>query len=775
MIRNILGGLFFLSFTTLCSAQTFNKTETGIKTTSQAMDIEVQFYSPKIVRVSKSPQGRTFKKESLSVIMKPGKTAIDVSQANSVVSMKSSSLIVELNLETGKVVFKELSGKQLLTEKDYGTQFTAIKDVNKDAFNIRQAFLLDQDEPIYGLGQQQNGKMNQRGQKVYLRQDNMKVCIPFFQSIKGYGLFWDNYSPTTFTDNLQETSFDSEVGECSDYYFMLGGNADGVIAEMRNLTGQAPLMPLWVFGFSQSRERYKTQAELLEVVQKYRTLKVPLDGIIQDWQYWGKDSNWNAMSFQPSIFPDPKGMVDQVHKMNAHIFIVAWPGVGPLTKQYAEFKEKNMLINFDTWPPKGGVKPYDVYNPAARDIYWSYLNKGIFSLGTDAWWLDSSEPDHINMKDRDFDQPTFLGSFRSVRNAFPLQHVSGVYTNQRKTTSDKRVVILTRSAFAGQQRYSAYTWSGDVGSNWATFRRQIPAGLNFSLTAIPYWNTDIGGFFAGQFVKGGGAKNPDFQELYVRWMQFATFTPMMRSHGTDIPREIYQFGERGQWPFDVQEKFINLRYSLLPYNYSTAWQVTNNSGSFMRALCMDFQKDKRVYNIDNEFMFGKSFLVMPVTEKGSKSQQVYLPEGTGWFDFWTNKFTEGGTEVTRETPMDIVPLYVRAGSIIPFGPNVQYAQEKKWDNLELRIYSGANGEFTLYEDENNNYNYEKGKYSEIKFRWNDKQRTLEISDRKGSFPKMLKARKFKVLVIDGSSAGTEAIFNITKNVNYNGKRTTVRL
>jgi len=766
--------LVLFSSEALC--QSFSKTGSGLKTTVDGLNIEVQFFSQKIVRILKSPEGTAFKKESLSVNKKPEDTRVDISEQNNVVTVKSDALQVALNLQTGKVSFRNAAAGELLTEKDYGAQFTAIKDVDKNTFAVRQAFRLDKDEPIYGVGQQQNGKLNQRNQKVYLRQDNMKVCIPFFQSIKGYGIFWDNYSPTTFTDNLQETSFDSEVGDCADYYFMLGGSADGVVAQMRDLTGQAPMFPLWVYGFNQSRERYQNQWQLVDVVKKYRELKVPLDGIIQDWQYWGKDSNWNAMSFDPKTFPNPKGMIDTVHDMKAHIFVVAWPGFGPKTELYKEFKDKKMLLNFQTWPPKDGVTPYDPYNPVACDMYWEHLNKGVFSLDVDAWWLDSSEPDHMNVKEKDFDLSTYFGTFRSVRNAYPLMHVGGVSTHQRETTSKKRVTILTRSAFAGQQRYGANSWSGDVVSNWPTFRKQIPAGLNFSLTGLPYWNTDIGGFFAGGFGKGGGNKNPEFQELYTRWMQFATFTPMMRSHGTDFPREIYQWGKRGEWPFDVQEKFINLRYSLLPYQYSAAWNVTKNAGSIIRALMMDFINDKKVYDIDNEYMFGKSFLVSPVTEKGLKSQSVYLPAGATWFDFWTGETLQGGTTVDRATPIEILPLYVKAGSIIPWGPKVQYAEEKRWDNLELRIYPGADADFTLYEDENDNYNYEKGAYAEISFHWNDATHTLTIDNRKGSFPKMLSSRKFNAVVVKPGH-GSEAVLttNADKVVTYKGKRMDVKL
>lgn len=768
--------LFLVSIANTAFSQSVQKTNSGVKALVNDVDIEITFYSPNIVRVVKSPQGTTYKKESLSVIKIPSAVQLTIDQQDGLATVKSDSLEVKLSLQTGRISFVNRNGNMLLSEKDYGIQFTPVKDAGRPTFDVRQAFVLDKDEVIYGLGQQQNGGMSQRHQKVYLRQDNMKVCIPFFQSVKGYGLFWDNYAPTTFTDNLQETSFDAEAGDGADYYFLNGGNAAGVVAQMRSLTGQAPLMPLWVYGFNQSRERYKTQYELVDVVRKYRSLKVPLDGIVQDWQYWGRDSNWNAMSFDPSTFPAPQQMVDSVHRMNAHLFIVAWPGFGPLTRQYKELESKKMLLHFETWPPNSGTIPYDVYNPEARDIYWKYLSEGIFALDTDAWWLDSSEPDHVNLKEKDFDLHTHLGSFRSVRNAFPLQHVGGVYDHQRRETGKKRVSILTRSAFAGQQRYAANTWSGDVVSSWESFRKQVPAALNFSLSGIPYWNADIGGFFAGAFVKGGGAKNPEFQDLYTRWLQFAVFTPMMRSHGTDIPREIYQFGDRGDWAFDVQEKYINLRYSLLPYLYSTAWEVTNRSGSFMRPLFMDFINDKEVYNIGSEYMFGSSMLVSPVTEREAGQQSVYLPKGASWIDFWTGETIDGGKTLTKATPRDILPLYVKGGSIIPWGPKVQYAAEKKWDDLEIRVYPGADADFILYEDEGDSYNYEKGSYTEIAFHWDDHSRKLTIDTRKGSFPGMLNSRKFNVVLVNkqnGIGSGSASKFD--RKVVYSGKSTVVSL
>ncbi len=774
----LLAGIGSFVFLQKLRAQSnYKKTVDGVNATVNGVHIELEVYDADIIRVIKYPEGLHFIKNSLAVIKRPdGNIAKKVFERGNLIVLETSALKATLDRSTGKVSFSKLNNDLLFSERDNGAVFRPDKNADLNSYDVKQSFVLDANEVIYGLGEQQNGRLNQRGQDNLLVQGNGKVSIPFFQSIKGYGIYWDNYSPTRFIDNKAGTSFDSQVGNGIDYYFMKGANGDSVVAQMRFLTGQAPLLPLWVYGYNQSKERYKTQFELLDVVKKYRALHVPLDGIIQDWQYWGTDSNWNAMSFDSIRFPRPKKMIDSVHQLHAHIFIVAWPGFGPKTKQYSEFKKKSMLLNFDTWPPNSGTKVYDVYDPIARDIYWRYLNKGVFSLGSDAWWLDSSEPDHLNEKDSDFNQHTYLGTYRSVRNAFPLEHIKGVYAHQRQTTSKKRVVILTRSAFAGQQRFASNTWSGDVRSSWESFRNQIPAGLNFSLTGLPYWNTDIGGFFANDYVKGGGAKNPAFQELYTRWLQFGTFMPMMRSHGTAIPREIYQFGKKGDRIYDVLEKYIKLRYSILPYLYSTAWQVTNHSGSFMRALAIDFIKDRNVYNIGGEYMFGKSFLVSPVTEKGAKEQQVYLPAGASWYDFWTGALLKGGQSIHRATPIEIMPLYVRAGSIIPWGPEVQYATEKKWDNLELRIYPGADADFTLYEDENDNYDYEKGLYSEIKFHWDDKVHELTIDKKNGHFPGMLQARKFKiVLVKQDHGSGSNLTMNVDKVINYNGEKVLIKL
>ncbi|MGA7162096.1 MAG: TIM-barrel domain-containing protein [Bacteroidota bacterium] len=800
----VLVVLFFL-VSVIAEAQNFQKTKYGIRSVINSIEVDIQFYNPSTVRILKSPQGKTFAKKSLSVVETPQITALSIAQAGNELVVKSDAVQVDLNTKNGEISFSTSTGRSLLREGESGVAFKDFNDAGVKTYSVSQSFVLDNNEAIYGLGQQQHGKMVQRNDTLHMIQGNTDDYVPFFLSVKGYGLFWDNYSPTLFEDSPESTSFKSDVGDCIDYYFMYGSNADGVIAQMRSLTGQVPMFPLWTFGYFQSKERYKSQDELVDVVRKYRELGVPLDGIIQDWQYWGNNYLWNAMEFLNSEFYNPQKMVDDVHNFHAHMIISIWNSFGPKTKQYRELDSIGALLNFTTWPPSGsdkwppnmdypsGVRVYDPYNPEARDIFWKYLNKGIFSLGMDGWWLDSSEPDHLDFKPSDLDNRTYLGSFRKVRNAFPLMTVGGLYDHQRSVTSDKRVFILTRSMFAGQQRYGADTWSGDVVASWSALRNQISAGLNFSLCGIPYWNSDIGGFFLWNFPKK--LDDANYRELYVRWIQFGGFCPMMRSHGTDAPREIYQFGKKGETIYDAIDKAITLRYSLLPYTYSTSWDVTAHQSTMMRALVMDFAEDRNALDINNEYMFGKSLLVCPVTTpmyvdtviRGKdvsqavnfanvKRSAVYLPAGVRWYDFWTGAAYSGGQTVQMEAPIDLIPLFVRSGSILPIGPKVQYATEKKWDSLEIRVYEGCDGKLTLYEDENDNYDYEKEMYSTITFTWDDANKVLTLNERKGSFPGMLSKRTFNIVVVSQTNGdGMNSAKKFDKVVPYNGKKVVVRL
>lgn len=805
--------------------QNIKETDSGVKfqTASPILNGEIIFYSPSIVRVIKYPSAQMPDKKSYPIIKTPEKINIVYKRNGDKIQMKTENMLVTLHSSTGKVTYQTLQGNTLLSEKELGTNFTPRKDVTRDAFTVSQAFALQPEEAIYGLGQRQSGAMNHRNQQVHLSNGNTNICIPYFTSEKGYGVYWDNPGISQFSDTPYETSFSSQVGECADYYFMYeDGTQDGVIACIRDLTGNAPMFPLWTMGYWQCRERYKSPDELCEVLDKYRELKVPLDGIVQDWQYWGCDSNWNAMKFMnpryinklddkealrylpngedktakfdKPRFKTPEEMIKYVHKNNAHLMISVWASFGPWTDQFKELDKMGALLKFETWPPKSGAHPYDPFNKDARDLYWRYLSH-LHNMGIDAWWTDSTEPDHLNPKDSDFDLMTADGSFRSVHNAFPLATNQGVYNNQRAVSNDKRVFQMTRSGYFGQQHYGALSWSGDVVSSWEVLRNQIPAGLNFTLCGIPYWNTDLGGFFGWEY--NNDCTNVAYQELHVRWFQWGCFMPLMRNHcSSPMMNEIWRFGKEGEWAYDAQKRFIDLRYRLLPYIYSLTGAVTHENGTIMRPLVMDFATDRKAILLDNEYMFGKNILVCPVTQplytkkvegnkgvatvaniaKASSPVQVYLPKGSKWIDFWTNEMIEGGREISRECPISIMPLYIKAGSILPLGPKVQYTSEKKWNDLDICIYPGANGEFTLYEDEFDNYDYEKGAFTSIRFTWDDANRTLTISDRNGSYPGMLKNRRFNLTVMKPGKQNAETVMiKADKKVSYSGKKMSFKL
>ena len=771
-----------------------------------AQGVKIEFFTPSVVHVVKYP-GQPVTPESKVIIAKPQE--VKLTRKGSTTS--SSELTVKLDEKTGCITFLDAKGKVLLREKSH--TFTP----------LNQTFTLDKGEAIYGLGTIQNGKMNRRGEHKRMEQSNLEDFQNVIQSIKGWGLYWDNYAPTQFDDDARGMSLTSEAADVIDYYFMYGGSADGVSAQMRFLSGDVPMFPLWTYGFWQSKERYKSAAETESIVDKYRELQVPLDGIIQDWQYWGSNYLWNAMDFLAEDFANGKQLIKNVHQKHAHFMISIWASFGPMTQQFRELDAKGLLLPIETWPQSGishiwpprmdypsGVKVYDAFSPEARAIYWKYLKK-LYDYGTDAWWMDSTDPDFFNPKESDYQHPVTGGTWRSLRNAFPLETVRGIYQAQRKDDRGKRIFIMTRSSFAGQQHYGSNMWSGDVASSWEMLRNQIPAGLSFTLTGNPNFNTDIGGFFCGSYnTKGSGSapKNPQFQELYVRWMQYGLFCPVFRSHGADAPREIWQFGEPGTPVYQSIKNLIDFRYRLIPYLYSTASQVTNNNFSYMRPLFSDFAADKKVWDMTDEFMFGRSILACPIVEaqytqekivkedamtgwdkknlkieeleNGSnkqlqsfnpstfeslKSATKYLPKGANWYDFWTGKLYKGGQNVVLTTRFDQVPMFVRAGSIVPLGPVMQYVGEKPWDNLEIRIYPGADAEFSLYEDEGDGYNYEQGYYSNIIFTWTDRTRTLHISARQGGYKGMLLDRKFTLVLPDGT----------TKTIDYNGNQVTVKL
>jgi len=559
----------------------------------------------------------------------------------------------------------------------------------------------------------------------------------------------------------------SEVADAIDYYFVYGPGVDEEISGYRDITGQAPMMGKWALGFWQSKNSYRSQTELLDIAEGYRSRNIPVDNIVLDLGYWGK-YGWNAMKFDERYFPDPGEMVKDLHDKKFHLMISIWPNFGQGTAIYDEMKNNGYFIGYSIKEGSGKTGWYDPFNAEARKSYWRNINESFFKIGIDAWWLDCTEPASYQIVWHD--KNTALGTGARYFNAYSLMDTKGVYEGQRKATSEKRVFILTRSAFAGQQRYSAATWSGDIGVDFPTLKRQIPAGLNFCLSGIPYWTTDIGGYYG----RSGVPENPGYQEVFIRWFQYGTFCPIFRVHGNRQGRanELWSYG--GKIHQNILTKYDNLRYRLMPYIYSLAWKVTSEGYTMMRALIMDFANDSKTANISDQFMFGPAILVNPVTSAGATSRDVYLPGERLWYDFWTGEVFDGGQTVNVFAPLEKIPLYVRAGSIIPMGPFLQYATEKDPDPIELRVYKGADGQFTLYEDDGTTYEYEKGKYAIIPITWNEGEQTLTIGERQGDFRGMLSKRTFNIVWVSSEHGiGLEETTKADKSVSYDGNAISV--
>jgi alpha-D-xyloside xylohydrolase len=935
-IRNFTLSSLLLLLT--CSYASFGKpvvqaVKNGVQIENAALNVKVQFYCDDVVRVVKWRSPGTEAKKSL-VVIETSLPDLKINRRESAdaVSLSSAKLTIRVSLVDGRIEYLARDKKRILTEG--AATLKPVEYRFEKAFNVQQDFKLTPDEGLYGLGQHQSGYMNYRGRSVKLSQANTEAVTPFLISTQNYGILWDNYSMTVFSDDQEKLSIWSDVGDNIDYYFIHGKNMDQVIAGYRQLSGQAPMYGKWAYGYWQSKEHYRDRAELESIARQYREEQIPIDNLIQDWNYWGPRENWSQLFFDETKFPNPKQMVDGLHKQNFHLMISIWPGLGPNTPVFKEMDQKGYLYDQFGW---AGFKYYDALNPAANQVYWEHLKKGLYSTGIDGWWIDSTEPDVVNALTKESTEYEMkklgrnaLGSWARYLNVYSLAMTDDLYKNLRKENDGRRVYILTRSTFAGQQRNAATTWSGDIGASWDIYKKQIAAGVNHSMSGIPYWTFDIGAFVIGSYggVFSNGGKDPAYQEFYSRMFQFGAFSPIFRSHGSETPREIWEFGEFA--PSMI--KFDNLRYRLLPYIYSLAWRVTNEGYTLMRGLPMDFAADKQTYSVDDQFMFGPSMMVCPVTEymihrppedsvpityenfrtkegglglnatyyddasfkqvikeqlepdidlfwytgqpdfikdpvfsvrwegklvpsqsgphrfhmksfgpkrifldgkelpcnyfsvefytvpveleagreydfrfetsndvagafraqlywktpeilarektveKREQTRPVYLPAGPGWIDFWTGEILTGGRKIAAAAPIDKIPLLVKAGSIVPMGPLVQYSTEKPADPIELRIYPGANASFTLYEDENDNYNYEKGAYATVEFEWNDAKRELTLGDRKGSFPGMLASRVFNVVVVKkdhGVDVGVTE--KPDKSVTYKGLRQVIKL
>jgi alpha-D-xyloside xylohydrolase len=801
----------------LSQAQTIQKEQDGIvfsapSNSANIKKIKLKVWKDDIIQIVVSPKESFSERESLIITEKMNSSPHwNVEETNKEVLLRTQSIIARIDKQDFHISFSKIDGTVLLSEKEKNIQLAEV--AGEKCYSIKQSFQYSENESLYGLGSYMDGELRLNGKKVTMLQKNREDVVPFIISSNKYGILWDNYSLSEFNDVKGCYYLWSNVADEINYFFMYGDNLDHLVSSYRQLTGKAPMYPKWAFGYIQSKQKYNTQTEIVSIVKGFRDRKFPLDLIVQDWQYW-PEGQWGQKSFNRKNYPDPKKMMQDIHAMNTKIMISIWPNMGKGCPDNTAMKAIDGLLKDN--------EHLNILKPDARQLYWKQSNDSLFHYGIDGWWADCSEG-----YDSDWTSPYFklpvtqsnkintdeltrlYGSGRYI-NSYALMHTKGLYEGQRATTSSKRVFILTRSAYAGLQKYGASYWSGDVSANWEEFRAQIPAGLNFCMTGIPYWTTDISGYFIkhepGWWFSNGvfekGQEDKGFHELYTRWFQFASFCPLFRAHGADFPREPWAFVTQDSLTYHTLLKFTNLRYRLMPYIYSIAWKVTNENYTMMRALPFDFMNDSATYNINNQYMFGPSFLVNPVVEplyylpnsikvEGSiepdanttnkieaKSnyfvRSVYLPKGTQWFDFWTGKNYEGGNTVKADARFETMPLFIKAGSIIPMGPFIQYSTEKT-DPLEIRIYPGANGEFTLYEDENDNYNYEKGIYSLIEFHWNNALETLTISDRKGEFPGMLNKRKFEiVLVNENSGIGIETQV-ISKAIDYSGGKMVVSL
>jgi alpha-D-xyloside xylohydrolase len=682
------------------------------------------------------------------------------------ITLTTSRLKIEITRADSSIIFYDSAGRKLTQEN---TRTLTPTEVNgeKTLHSERFVNMWDTQEAFYGLGQHQAGVWNYRGEAVDLSQDNTNISIPFLLSSNGYGIFWNNGSRSRFNNRFVHAFYlSSEVSDSMDYYFFYGPDFDHLIADYRELTGAAPLFGRWAYGYWQCKNRYDSQQELLAIAQKYRDLHIPLDNIVQDW-FW-----WNTMG-EPVFnknYPDPKAMVDGLHKNNVHLMISVWPYFRPGSPVYDDMDKRGFFIDRTIAPSFHPVAQalYDPFNPEARKYYWNLMNDALFKIGADAWWLDTTEAETEGRETNILVTNKVNGGENGARyaNEFPLMTTTAVYEGQREASDKKRVFILSRSTYAGAQRNAAATWSGDVDPNWETFRRQIPAGLNYSVSGLPYWTTDIGGFVSAN------PDDPAYRELYVRWFQFGTFCPIFRAHGTRTTNqnEIWSYGRDAQ---KILTAYDQLRYRLMPYIYSLAWKTTNEGYTIMRPLVMDFREDVRAQNVGDQFLFGPAILVSPVTEPGAATRRLYLPNAK-WYDFWTGAAVQGGRTLDAPSPIDRMPLYVRAGSILPLGPDVEYAAQKSADPVELRVYRGANGAFTLYEDENDTYNYEKGAYATIPFSWDEGAHTLTIGDRLGSYPGMLEKRTFRIVFVTNDyGTGGGLTEKAGKTVQYSGQKIAV--
>ena len=713
---------------------------TGLELETQDGVLRVEPWANNIVRVRFGPAGYEGNHDP-AVIAVPEKVAFHLRQTAEAWFIDTAKITARIDKATAAVSFLDSLGALVLDEAD-----RRIGQGSVQAFATRA--------PIYGLGQHVNGLLDYSGSTVHLQQKNGDVAVPMMLSPAGFGILWNNPSvmdvDVAKPGEIHPLVVRNEAGAGIDYDFILGPEADQVIAGYRWLTGDVPMMPRWSWGFWQSREHYETQDQVLGVARTYRAMGVPIDAVVIDWQHW-RPGDWGAHQFDPARFADPARMMRELGAMHVHVPVSVWPRFDPGTANAAELEAAGGLFppTYNNVYPSGTGRWYDPWNPKAREIYWDQIRRAYGALGFRSWWLDASEPELGGKWGQLRELATAAGPGAEVFNSYPLLHTSAVHDGMRRDFPDDRVMILTRSAYAGQQRNAALTWSGDTQGNWDSLKKHIAGALNFSMSGIPYWSADIGGFF------GGDTHDRAYADLFNRWEQFAIFTPQFRVHGTGPGKEIWN------WDGDIQPLLIGnvkLRYRLLPYIYSLAWDVTSNRGTMMRALAFDFRGDREALAKTDEYMFGKALLVAPVVEKNALRRSAYLPAGTVWYDFFSGRRLAGGQTIEADAPANHIPVFARAGSIVPLGPVKPYADAPSDEPIELRVYPGADGSFALYDDAGNGYGYQQGQYSLVRLAWNDRSHSLTLAPREGGYAGMPPTTRFKLVCGDAPAVAVTVVY-----------------
>lgn len=776
----------------------FEVKQYGIKVTSGTATLWVLPVHANVIRIVCSKKDVLSSEKSLMVTKQDPFIDWHTEEDEQIFHVLTEKVEVAINKETLSITYFTTNGELILKEsdmdarcleeidvvkakfdKDQDLQMEVTVDglrmknnsvetyVDRTSYHAKISFDWQENEALYGLGSHEDGIMNLRGTHQYVYQQNMKACVPMIVSSKMYGILLDNYSFMTFHDDMYGSYVWMEYADQIDYYFIYGEDMRGITKAYQKLTGAVPMLPKWAFGFVQSKERYVDSDELVAVVKEFRDRQIPLDCIVLDWRSWQGDL-WGEKVFDKSRFPDPGNMVEQLHEMNAKLMISIWPNMAPGGTNSVEMLEHGYML--------GNRSTYNAFQEEARNMYWKQAEEGLFSSGLDAWWCDCTEPFEGDWKGtmkpepearigvncdeaRRYLDPAYIS-------AYSLLHSQGIYEGQRRAAHDKRVVNLTRSSYAGQHRYSTITWSGDTAASWDTLKKQIPAGLNFCVTGEPYWTTDIGAFFvkkkeqwfwAGEYE--GGCDDKGYRELYLRWFQFGTFLPMFRSHGTDTPREPWRFGDKGTIFYDTLLAFSELRYRLMPYIYSLAGDVTLRGGSIMRPLGMAFSHDLNTHSMGDQYMFGPSLLVCPIVEpyfyasgseilRRDREKDVYLPSGCEWIDFWTGERFDGGQSIKCTVSLETIPLFVKAGSIIPMGTKrVMSVEGMDPAKLEIVIYPGEDAEFVLYEDSGDGYAYENGEYACTTYSWDQKTRSLHTKV-EGSFAGFVENKQLNIVMSD---------------------------